>query len=159
MRVKGACSMFLDSFLYNAHGTAADALWCRVPVLTKAGEIQPARVAASLILHPARPLPLLVARSPSDMVAIAVSFAQHASSSSTRPMEAGLGVGAIAADIANGVAGQGETGIFDVVSWTREWERALSMAAHAAFLELSPAASSSASSSSSIGHVIVSHRQ
>ena len=158
MRVKGACSMFLDSFLYNAHGTAADALWCRVPVLTKAGEIQPARVAASLILHPARPLPLLVARSPSDMVAIAVSFAQHASSS-TRRLGAGLGWKRLRRDIANGVAGQGETGIFDVVSWTREWERALSMAAHAAFLELSPAASSPASSSSCIGHVIVSYTQ
>jgi len=31
------------------------------------------------------------------------------------------------------VAGVGASGIFDVSSWTREWERALRIVAHAAF--------------------------
>ena len=54
MGVKAACELFLDSLIYNAHGTAADALWTRVPLVTAPGALQPARVAASMLLHPAR---------------------------------------------------------------------------------------------------------
>ena len=56
MGVKAACELFLDSLIYNAHGTAADALWTRVPLVTAPGALQPARVAASMLLHPARAL-------------------------------------------------------------------------------------------------------
>ena len=59
MGVKAACELFLDSLIYNAHGTAADALWTRVPLVTAPGALQPARVAASMLLHPARALSLL----------------------------------------------------------------------------------------------------
>lgn len=41
--------LFLDTFPYNAHTTASDALWAGVPVLTLRGETFPARVAASLL--------------------------------------------------------------------------------------------------------------
>jgi len=47
-RVKLA-DLFLDTFAYNAHTTASDALWAGVPVLTLAGRGFAARVAASLL--------------------------------------------------------------------------------------------------------------
>jgi protein O-GlcNAc transferase len=44
-----AADVFLDTRYYNAHTTAADALWCGVPVLTVPGDTMPSRVAASLL--------------------------------------------------------------------------------------------------------------
>ena len=41
--------LFLDTFPYNAHATALDALWAGLPVLTRAGESFASRVAASLL--------------------------------------------------------------------------------------------------------------
>lgn len=41
--------LFLDTFHYNAHSTASDALWTGLPVITKAGRGFPARVGASLL--------------------------------------------------------------------------------------------------------------
>jgi predicted O-linked N-acetylglucosamine transferase (SPINDLY family) len=51
--------LFLDTFPYNAHTTASDALWAGLPVLTHKGESFASRVAASL-LHAAG-LPELIA--------------------------------------------------------------------------------------------------
>jgi protein O-GlcNAc transferase len=41
--------LFLDTFPYNAHTTASDALWVGCPVLTLAGKTFPSRVAGSLL--------------------------------------------------------------------------------------------------------------
>ncbi|MBX9848794.1 MAG: tetratricopeptide repeat protein [Rhodocyclaceae bacterium] len=41
--------LFLDTFYYNAHTTASDALWVGVPVLTCPGETFASRVAGSLL--------------------------------------------------------------------------------------------------------------
>lgn len=41
--------MFLDTFLCNAHTTAAEALWAGLPVLTCPGDTMASRVAASLL--------------------------------------------------------------------------------------------------------------
>ncbi len=41
--------LFLDTFNYNAHTTASDALWSGLPVVTKQGKQFAARVAASLL--------------------------------------------------------------------------------------------------------------
>jgi len=41
--------LFLDTFPYNAHTTASDALYAGVPILTRIGESFPSRVAASLL--------------------------------------------------------------------------------------------------------------
>lgn len=59
-----AADLFLDTFPYNAHATAVDALWAGLPVLTCAGESFASRVAASL-LH-AVVLPQLITRSLSE---------------------------------------------------------------------------------------------
>ena len=45
----GVADLFLDSRLYNAHTTAADALWAGAPVLTRPGPAFAGRVAASLL--------------------------------------------------------------------------------------------------------------
>ena len=41
--------LFLDTFNYNAHTTASDALWASLPVITKQGNQFAARVASSLL--------------------------------------------------------------------------------------------------------------
>ncbi len=41
--------LFIDTFFYNAHTTASDALWAGLPLITKAGAQFSARVAASIL--------------------------------------------------------------------------------------------------------------
>ena len=41
--------LFLDTFAYNAHATALDALWAGLPVLTMQGNSFPSRVGASVL--------------------------------------------------------------------------------------------------------------
>lgn len=60
--------IFLDTFNYNAHTTASDALWAGLPVVTKVGRQFAARVAASL-LH-AVGLPELVTETTEDYEAL-----------------------------------------------------------------------------------------
>jgi predicted O-linked N-acetylglucosamine transferase (SPINDLY family) len=66
--------LFVDILPYNAHATAADALWAGLPVLTCAQGCFAGRVAASL-LH-AVGLPELIAPTPEDYEAMAVTLAR-----------------------------------------------------------------------------------
>jgi len=68
--------LFLDTFPYNAHTTARDALWAGLPVLTYAGTTFPSRVAGSL-LHTAQ-LPELVTSSLPEYEALAFRLATDA---------------------------------------------------------------------------------
>jgi len=65
--------LFLDTFAYNAHTTAVDALWAGLPILTLAGRSFAARVAASL-LH-ALGLPELVTTTHEEYTALARALA------------------------------------------------------------------------------------
>lgn len=65
--------LFLDTFAYNAHTTASDALWAGLPVLTMPGQGFPARVGASLLK--AVGLPDLVAASAEDYESQALELA------------------------------------------------------------------------------------
>ena len=47
-RIKFA-DLFLDTFNYNAHTTASDALWAGIPIITKQGKSFSARVCSSLL--------------------------------------------------------------------------------------------------------------
>lgn len=58
----GLADLFLDSFNYNAHSTAMEALWAELPLLTCTGIAMPARIASG-ILH-ALDLPELVTDNP-----------------------------------------------------------------------------------------------
>ena len=65
--------LFIDTFNYNAHTTASDALWAGLPVVTKAGQQFAARVAASLLN--AVGLPELITTSEADYEALIVDLA------------------------------------------------------------------------------------
>jgi len=67
--------LFLDTWPYNAHTTASEALWGGVPVLTVPGETFASRVAASLLT--ACELPQLVCDSPQAYVDKAVALARN----------------------------------------------------------------------------------
>ncbi|GAB2885564.1 hypothetical protein GCM10027046_12490 [Uliginosibacterium flavum] len=68
--------LFLDTFYYNAHTTASDALWTGLPVLTLPGETFASRVAASLLN--ALDFPELIATNPDDYAAKALHLAHSA---------------------------------------------------------------------------------
>lgn len=69
----GLADLFLDSFPYNAHTTASDALWAGLPLLTRRGCSMAARVGASL-LHAAG-LDALITDSPATYEARAIALA------------------------------------------------------------------------------------
>jgi predicted O-linked N-acetylglucosamine transferase (SPINDLY family) len=68
--------LFLDTWPYNAHTTASDALWGGCPVVTWRGETFAGRVAASLLT--AAGLPELVADSVDGYVRMAVALGRDA---------------------------------------------------------------------------------
>ena len=65
--------LFLDTFPYNAHTTASDALWAGLPVLTLMGNSFASRVASSLLR--AVGLPELITTSETEYEDLAVSLA------------------------------------------------------------------------------------
>jgi predicted O-linked N-acetylglucosamine transferase (SPINDLY family) len=67
--------LFLDTLPYNAHTTAADALWAGLPVVTCLGSAFAGRVAASLLR--AAGLPELVTQSLDDYQALALKLARE----------------------------------------------------------------------------------
>ncbi len=71
-----AADLFLDTWPYNAHTTASDALWAGCPVLTCRGDTFASRVATSLLT--AVGLPELVCDDVEGYVARAVQLAQDA---------------------------------------------------------------------------------
>ncbi len=71
-RLKHA-DLFVDTFNYNAHTTASDALWAGVPVATKAGRQFSARVGASLVS--AVGLPELITETEEEYEALILNLA------------------------------------------------------------------------------------
>jgi predicted O-linked N-acetylglucosamine transferase (SPINDLY family) len=67
--------LFLDTLPYNAHTTAADALWAGLPVLTRSGESFASRVAGSLLQ--AVGLPELITDTPEAYEALALELATN----------------------------------------------------------------------------------
>ena len=67
--------LFLDTFYYNAHTTACDALSVGVPVLTKQGNTFAGRVASSLLS--AMDLTELIALSPAEYEELALNLAHN----------------------------------------------------------------------------------
>jgi predicted O-linked N-acetylglucosamine transferase (SPINDLY family) len=67
--------LFIDTFNYNAHTTASDALFAGLPVVTKQGRQFSARVASSLLN--AAHLPELITTSESDYESLIINLALH----------------------------------------------------------------------------------
>jgi len=105
----GAADLFLDTLPCNAHTTAADALWCGLPLLTQPGHSLAARVAASLLK--AQGLDELVCNDEAQLEALVLALAQD------RPrLQA----------IRERMLTLRDTGpLFDTARFTRHFERAL----------------------------------
>lgn len=69
--------LFLDTWPYNAHTTASDALWAGLPVLTRCGEHFPSRVGASLLTTSG--LPELITLTPQAYEERAIELGNHPS--------------------------------------------------------------------------------
>jgi predicted O-linked N-acetylglucosamine transferase (SPINDLY family) len=67
--------LFLDTFPYNAHTTASDALWVGLPVLTMMGKAFASRVAASLLN--AINLPELITNTQEEYEILAIELAKN----------------------------------------------------------------------------------
>lgn len=100
--------LFLDTFRYNAHTTASDALWAGLPVVTMLGNSFAARVAGSLLY--AVGLPDMVTTSPEAYEQLAASLATD----SVRLAEVGARLASNRADAP----------LFDTEAFTRHIERA-----------------------------------
>jgi predicted O-linked N-acetylglucosamine transferase (SPINDLY family) len=70
-----AADLFLDTFTYNAHTTASDALWAGLPVVTLLGETFPSRVTASLLT--AVDMPELITHTIADYENLALDLATN----------------------------------------------------------------------------------
>lgn len=105
---QGAADLFLDTFYYNAHSTAADALLMGLPLLTRRGETFASRVAASLLTVAG--LPELVADDSDHYESMALLLATQPAmlAGIKRRLERNVGTGPL----------------FDVVRYTRNLERA-----------------------------------
>ncbi len=100
--------LFLDTQPYNAHSSAADALWAGIPVLSLRGSTFAGRVAASVLR--AAGLPEMVTDSIKDYEALALELAQTP---------------AMVADLkARLVSGRRSQPLFDTARFTRNLERA-----------------------------------
>ncbi len=67
--------LFIDTFAFNAHSTATEALWAGLPLVTKTGQGFAARVAGSLLN--AIGLPELITESEEEYEALALKLATH----------------------------------------------------------------------------------
>ncbi|MFL2790424.1 MAG: tetratricopeptide repeat protein [Paracoccaceae bacterium] len=67
--------LFLDTFNFNAHSTASDALWAGLPVITKIGEQSVARFAASMLS--AVGLPELITKTKEQYEDLALNLATN----------------------------------------------------------------------------------
>ena len=104
--------LFVDTFNYNAHTTASDALWVGLPVLTKAGEQFAARVAASILR--AIDLPNLVTTTEADYEQLALEL-------STEPKK----LDAVRKELKRNIKSKP---LFDTGRYTRNLEKGLQMA-------------------------------
>ena len=104
--------LFIDTFNYNAHTTASDALWAGLPVVTKQGKQFSARVAASL-LHAAG-LGALVTKTESEYENLIVSLAKDRA-----------GLASIKQTL---LQTRKSCPLFDTVSYTRQFEAGLQKA-------------------------------
>jgi predicted O-linked N-acetylglucosamine transferase (SPINDLY family) len=100
--------LFLDTFNYNAHTTAVDALWAGLPLVTRPGRSFPARVAASLLQ--AIGLPELVTDSAEAYEQLALALATDSAR--------------LAAVTAKLAANRAAMPLFDTAQFTRDVESA-----------------------------------
>ena len=105
-------NLFLDTFTFNAHTTASDALWVGLPVLTKVGKGFAARVASSLLT--ALEIPELIATSENEYEALALTLATNPEKLATIKRKI--------------VANRTLAALYDTETYTKDLEKAYSYA-------------------------------
>jgi len=87
--------LFLDTFNYNAHTTASDALWAGLPIVTKMGESFASRVAGSLLN--ATEMPELITNTTQEYENLALRLANNPDELKmlTKKLKANLGTTAL----------------------------------------------------------------
>ncbi|MCB2073193.1 MAG: tetratricopeptide repeat protein [Novosphingobium sp.] len=115
--------LFVDTFNYNAHTTATDALWAGLPLVTRIGRQFSARVAASLLS--AVGLPELITRSEAEYEALILELASDRAR--------------LAAITAKLTANRLTQALFDTVRYTRDFEAVLEAACRRSREGLPPA--------------------
>ena len=103
--------LFLDTFNFNAHTTASDALWSGLPVITKIGKGFAARVGGSLLTSVG--LPEMITDSEEEYEALALNLARDPVKLKNIKNKLGHG-------LSSGP-------LFDTQSYTKSLERAFSM--------------------------------
>jgi protein O-GlcNAc transferase len=114
--------LFIDTFSFNAHTTASDALWTGLPIVTRAGEQFAARVAASILT--AAGLPDLVTETDEEYEALILALARDPARLAT--IRQRLAANRLTAPF------------FDTVRYTRDFEKALRAAYDRYFDGLQP---------------------
>ena len=114
--------LFLDSFPYNAHTTAADALWGGIPLLTMAGKGFASRVATSAVK--AAGIEELSTNSPSEFEELAVKLAHDPAR--------------IEGYKRHLAEQRSKLALFDVPRYTRHLEQAFDLMLHRRKIGLSP---------------------
>ena len=102
--------LFLDSYPYNAHTTASDALWVGLPVVTCIGPTFAGRVAASLLTNMG--LPELIAHSFEEYESLAIKLATDQEALASIRLKAS--------------ENPSKTPLFDIERYTRNIENAYS---------------------------------
>jgi predicted O-linked N-acetylglucosamine transferase (SPINDLY family) len=115
--------LFLDSFDYNAHATASDALWAGLPLVTRIGETFASRVAASLLR--AVGMSEWITRSTAEYVELALALARDPQ--------------ALAAGRRRLETHRDTQPLFDTARFTRHWEAGLDAIHQRAVRHLAPA--------------------
>ena len=114
--------LFLDTFNFNAHSTACDALWAGLPLITKKGEQFIARCAASMLN--AIGLPELIVKTEDDYEALALELATN------RPL-----LTSITEKLAKNKM---PTPLFDTDTYTQNLEKAFEKAYTHYYMHVSP---------------------
>ena len=104
--------LFLDTFPYNAHTTASDALWMGVPVLTYQGKSFASRVASSLLKTSG--LDELITTSLADYEALAIALGTN--TNLLQPLRKKL------------TQERSQSKLFDIDSYTESFENCLQLA-------------------------------
>jgi predicted O-linked N-acetylglucosamine transferase (SPINDLY family) len=105
-----AGDLCVDTFAYNAHATAMDAIWGGLPLVSYAGETMSSRLAHNVLFSAG--MQRLIARTPDEYVELIVALANHPER-----------MDELRAELARAT----DAPLFDTRQYTRHWERSVRM--------------------------------
>eukprot|EP01127_Copromyxa_protea_P017687 TRINITY_DN542_c0_g1_i5.p1 TRINITY_DN542_c0_g1~~TRINITY_DN542_c0_g1_i5.p1 ORF type:complete len:544 (+),score=103.03 TRINITY_DN542_c0_g1_i5:876-2507(+) len=113
LAVKSLADLFLDTIVFNAHGTAMDSFWAGLPILTTLGDQLHKRVTADFLTILG--VPELIARDLEDYEEKAISLAKDS-------IRGGDQLKQLRKKIEEG---RQTSPLFDTLRWVADWQRAM----------------------------------